>query len=349
MHLSDPTSRTPALSICIPTRNRASFIGATLDSILPQITTDCEIVVLDGGSTDATPEILLDYAQRTDQLRYIHQETNGGIDRDCDRIVEMSRGRYCWLMSDDDFLKPGAVSAVLSAIHQEHSLIIVNMERRDPSMSFVLEPRWLKFDSDRMYGPGETERLLVETDGILAYMCCCIVDRQIWLSRNREIYYGSLFIHVGVMFQRALPGSVLVISEPTVINRLFNAHEWSSAVPEIFLSKWPELIASLRLSPSAKRRIWNAQPWRDPYWLLTLRGWGIYSFGEYRRWLRPHLISLRERITPAIVATLPGVVVNTLFILKYSVSSNCRLKLELMKRSRFYPYNHAKLKHKRPI
>jgi abequosyltransferase len=39
------------LSICITTLNRAAFIAATLDSILAQVTADCEVVVLDGGST----------------------------------------------------------------------------------------------------------------------------------------------------------------------------------------------------------------------------------------------------------------------------------------------------------
>ena len=46
--------KSPLLSICIATYNRADFIGETLDSIIRQLTDEVEIVVVDGASTDAT-------------------------------------------------------------------------------------------------------------------------------------------------------------------------------------------------------------------------------------------------------------------------------------------------------
>src|SRR5690349_17145524 len=69
------------LSICISTRNRASLIGATLGSIIEQLSEDCEIVVLDGASTDGTAGVVMDYQQRFSRLRYVRQETNNGLDR----------------------------------------------------------------------------------------------------------------------------------------------------------------------------------------------------------------------------------------------------------------------------
>ena len=46
------------LSICIPAKNFGQFIGETLDSIIQQANKNVEIVVLDGGSTDNTQEIV---------------------------------------------------------------------------------------------------------------------------------------------------------------------------------------------------------------------------------------------------------------------------------------------------
>src|SRR5688572_20142525 len=97
------------LSICITTFNRSKFIGATLESILTQTPECCEVVVLDGGSTDGTKQIISEYARRFDRLRYIRNDVNGGYDRDCNQVVELACGKYCWLMTDDDLLKPGAV------------------------------------------------------------------------------------------------------------------------------------------------------------------------------------------------------------------------------------------------
>ena len=53
------------LTIAICTRNRANFIERTLDSILAQLPENAELLILDGASTDATPEIARAYqAQR---------------------------------------------------------------------------------------------------------------------------------------------------------------------------------------------------------------------------------------------------------------------------------------------
>src|ERR1700681_780958 len=116
------------LSICISTRNRCQYIGATLDTIIPQITDDCEIVVLDGASTDNTSQIVSEYAERCRQLRYVRLDENHGIDQDYDLTVGSARGKYCWLTADDDFMKPGAINAVLSALRRGFCLVIVNTE-----------------------------------------------------------------------------------------------------------------------------------------------------------------------------------------------------------------------------
>src|SRR5712675_926545 len=79
-----------ALSICIATYNRAAFIGATLDSIIVQATEQVEIVVLDGGSTDNTEEVVRRYRQDFSRLRYFRQKTKMGIDRDFPKAVQLA-------------------------------------------------------------------------------------------------------------------------------------------------------------------------------------------------------------------------------------------------------------------
>ena len=80
------------LSVCIATFNRARYIGETLDSILAQATDDVEVVVLDGGSTDGTRDVVEEFARRHPRLRYVRQETNHGVDRDFDTAVHLATG-----------------------------------------------------------------------------------------------------------------------------------------------------------------------------------------------------------------------------------------------------------------
>ena len=63
--------------------------------------------MLDAASTDGTREVVEDSPGDSLVLRYIRQDTNQGVDRDYDRTVELARGEYCWMMSDDDILTPG--------------------------------------------------------------------------------------------------------------------------------------------------------------------------------------------------------------------------------------------------
>jgi abequosyltransferase len=123
------------LSICIPTYNFGKFIGLTLDSILPQITLDVEVVILDGGSTDETAEIVAARQCDYKQLSYYHQDFRGGIDRDIEKVVSLAQGKYCWLFSADDIMLPGAVDKILEEIKLdmdiyicEHILCDLNMQ-----------------------------------------------------------------------------------------------------------------------------------------------------------------------------------------------------------------------------
>ncbi|MDE2361261.1 MAG: glycosyltransferase family 2 protein [Hyphomicrobiales bacterium] len=105
------------LSIAIPIYNFANFIGETLDSIVAQDGVGgVEIVVVDGASTDATPQVMADYCARHPQVRYVRLPQKGGIDRDMATAFASTSGDYCWLFSGDDIMRPGALRRALQEI-----------------------------------------------------------------------------------------------------------------------------------------------------------------------------------------------------------------------------------------
>lgn len=293
------------LSICISTLNRAAFIGHALDSIMTQLTDECEVVVSDNASADNTEEVVAERADRFKRLRYVKHGANNGADRNIDRVVGLARGEYCWMFSDDDAMKPGAVSAVLAAIKERFSVILVNMELRDVTLAKVLRPRWINFESDRVYQPTEADRMFAELDGTVVNLCNIVIKRDLWLSRERQRYYGSNFIHTGVMFQKRLPGPALVMATPLICYRDGNSQSFASEWSEIWLSRWPAVVESLGISKAAKKLVETAEPWNSPLWLLMLRGANMYSVAAYRRWVRPKLGATAERILPLLIAVLP--------------------------------------------
>ncbi len=104
------------LSICIPTYNFGKFIGQTLDSILPNLREDVEVVILDGGSTDDTTQVVAQRQRDFPQIKYHRQGFRGGIDRDIVKVISMAHGDYCWLFSADDIMMFGAVDKVMHSI-----------------------------------------------------------------------------------------------------------------------------------------------------------------------------------------------------------------------------------------
>lgn len=112
------------LSICIPTYNFGRFIGETLDSILPQISPEVEVIILDGGSTDDTAKVVADRQHDNSQLIYFAQGFRGGIDRDIEKAVSLARGEYCWLFSADDVMLPGAIGKILDAVKSGYDVYI---------------------------------------------------------------------------------------------------------------------------------------------------------------------------------------------------------------------------------
>src|SRR5665213_1861981 len=112
------------LSVCIPTYNFGAFIAETLQSIATQLQDGVEIVVLDGGSSDDTAEVVGAFAQRHPQIRYHRRPERGGIDRDMARTVALASGEYCWLFGADDTMQPGALARMLTRLDGDAELLL---------------------------------------------------------------------------------------------------------------------------------------------------------------------------------------------------------------------------------
>jgi glycosyltransferase involved in cell wall biosynthesis len=321
--------RKTRLSICIPTLNRASFIGATLESIVSQATDEVEILVMDGGSTDHTPQVVSGFQRRFPSLRYVRENSesaglnppttsSAGCDRDCDRAVGLAEGEYCWLFADDDIVKPGAIERVLEATREGYGLIIVNGEYRSPDLARVLRPRLHRLNADRVYKPSESQSLFADVGEALSFLGCVVIKRRLWMARERVKYVGSGFIHVGVIFQSPLPEDVLVISERLISLRYGNAL-WGPRRFQIWMFDWPDLVWSFpHYSEWAKSQVCPREPWHSIKMLLLLRAEGSFSPNEYFR-IEPYLRSKSERFVAKLIVLFPGSLLNFLGVVYCSL------------------------------
>ena len=320
------------LSICIPTRNRAAILAATLENILGQATQQCEVVISDNASTDDTEQVAARFAGRFERIRYIRQSMDIGFDRNTDSVVGFARGEYCWLIPDDDVLRQDAVSTVLEALCYDYSLVVVNAEIIDAHTSKVLWARRPDILADRICGPDELDGLFEVAGEQLTYLGAVVIKRAIWLERERSRYYGTLLAYHAVIFQKPLPGNALVMARPLILHK-FGNQTWLANGVEM-QSRMGALIESLAISETRKKSLISAG--RSIYGtaLLVYRAIGCYTLANYRSWVRPHLHSPWNKLWAVMIALLPGTLVYLFMVSYYSVApGNQEFFLALLRNS----------------
>ncbi|MDQ3720403.1 MAG: glycosyltransferase, partial [Actinomycetota bacterium] len=103
----------PLVSVCVPTRNQASYLGDALAGALAQ-DVDLELLVHDDASTDETAAVV---ARAEDsRIRYVRHERPLGVAVNRNTCLAAARGRYvAWLDSDDEYL-PGMLERQLAVL-----------------------------------------------------------------------------------------------------------------------------------------------------------------------------------------------------------------------------------------
>ena len=323
------------LSVCIATFRRAEFLAATLDSIVEQMDGGVELVIVDGASPDRTPAVVAPYLARFPSISYFREEENSGVDRDYDKAVGYARGEYCWLMTDDDLLKPGAIRRVMDALRsEERSLVLVNAEVRNADLSQILVDRKLSLPEDRTYGLEDRESFFAECLNYLSFIGCVVIRRTIWLGRDRETYFGTLFVHVGVIVQPPWVGEVHVVCDPLIVIRYGNAM-WTARGFEIWAFKWPGLVWSFPgYANETKRLVCPREPWRRIKMLFYYRAIGAFSLGEFRSFVTGRTGGMR-RAAAFLTACLPGSIANLVSVFYFAIfnKSNLTMKYDLLRSS----------------
>lgn len=305
------------LSICIATLNRAPYLERLLDLITQQYQNGIEIVIVDGASTDNTSDVVNNIKKNFSGIQYIKLEEKGGIDRDFSLAVEKANGEFCWLLPDDDLIKPNAIENILAMIDHETNLIVVNSEIRSEDLGVLLKQKTVSIDDDINYQQQDYDQFFTLIANYMSFIGCVVIRKSLWDERQKERYFGSWFVHMGVIFQDYING-VKIMAEPLITIRYGNA-SWTSKSFEISLFKWPELIWSFQtISDDAKLNVVKRHPWKSLARLLLFRARGVYGKIEYQRYLK-YKLSFSQKPLFYLGAILPGILLNSFFLIYFNV------------------------------
>jgi glycosyltransferase involved in cell wall biosynthesis len=107
----------------LPVYNGERFLSAALDSLLAQTFEDFELIISDNASTDATPDICRAYAAMDDRVRYVSNERNIGVYRNCNQVFRLSRGEYFKLAAADDLCHPELLASCVEVLDHDRTVV----------------------------------------------------------------------------------------------------------------------------------------------------------------------------------------------------------------------------------
>lgn len=269
----------PILSICIPTFNRAALLESALLCILPQVKEfggEIELVISDNASSDETADVI-NWAKQLGPFRYHRNPQNIGACRNIIGLTrELAKGEYCWILPDDDIVRPDAISRILSIIKSnldvDYFFVNVSPRSAESREQFgrpvrgedypTLEPT--KARELTSYRLQQWEELIDPDidDVLLGSIMCSIFRLSVWNTfdlkiSDTDVYMDSLeltYPHAVILANTMKNAKAYYIGYPCVIT-FWGRQDWAGYVPMIYLVRLQELIDLYEKNGISKWRI----------------------------------------------------------------------------------------------
>jgi len=164
------SSHKPIVTVYIPCHNYGRFLRSAVESVLYQIYTDWELIIINDGSQDDTEEIAADYGTRhPGKIVYYSHEKPKGLRACANLAIDSARGEYIMRLDADDFLDESALLVMATYLDQNRDIALVY-----PNYSYVDEHgKILYFENRKKIG---TE---VKVLNLPAHGACTMVRKRV--------------------------------------------------------------------------------------------------------------------------------------------------------------------------
>lgn len=112
------------VSVIVPVYQVEAYLAKCLDSILAQTFTDFELILVDDGTRDDCPRIMMRYAAMDARIRCIHKE-NGGLSSARNAGLDIARGEYIAFVDSDDTVEPTMLADAVAATQRTGAQLVI--------------------------------------------------------------------------------------------------------------------------------------------------------------------------------------------------------------------------------
>ena len=122
------------ISVIIPVYNAEPYLNRCIDSVLASAYSDFEIILVNDGSTDRSPDICRAYAGNDSRVVFLSQE-NRGVSAARNRGLEAARGEWIVFLDSDDFITDDYLSLTADKAYGQQDLILFRFAKHASSAS----------------------------------------------------------------------------------------------------------------------------------------------------------------------------------------------------------------------
>ncbi len=181
------------ISILVPVYNVEQYLPRCIESVLSQDFQDWEMILVDDGSSDKSPQICDEFAEKDNRIKVIHK-SNGGANSARLTGFEMSQGVYLMFLDSDDYLLPKALSILYNKIEEGYAIVKGNDIRFNGDWNKIEKPR---STGKEIFGHKEYLKSVLNYD-VLPYLWGGLYKRDLFCSNvfrdNQDLQIGEDWI-----------------------------------------------------------------------------------------------------------------------------------------------------------
>ena len=121
------TRSIPRVSVLMAAYNCAAYVGEAIESVLAQTMSDLELILVDDGSTDQSPEIMARYASQ-DARVVVYRQVNQGIGGATNQALKLARASYIAILDSDDAMAPERLAIQADYLDQHADIAAVGSQ-----------------------------------------------------------------------------------------------------------------------------------------------------------------------------------------------------------------------------
>lgn len=272
------------ISIIVPVFNTEMFLRRCIDSIISQTYENLEIILVDDGSTDSSPEICDEYERKDSRIKVIHQK-NGGLSKARNAALDKCTGDYIGYVDSDDYIQLNMYELLIDCMHKHDvDIAVCQWQWQTVSGEWTVTRDSIPMDIYGEHGSTEFAEFLYRGGYANCAVCCVwnklykrnlfenlrfksfkgedVIANDIILSKNIRLYVLSEILYVYCENRKSLQHKPFAADDYVVFETLHNRILLFTG-KDLIVNKTKLLYCNLYISYFFRAKEAGIQPYSD--------------------------------------------------------------------------------------